>query len=559
MAKKKSSSKKPEFTPRPKSKAVAKAPLINPNYIYGGLLVLVALAVILIRLNFISIPFERDEGDYCYAGELLLAGETPYLDFYEQKPPGLFYSYALLLGIFGKSLEAVHLTFLLLNLITVWFLFLVGKELFDTQTGVVIGASYAFLSLTKAASGFTVQAEHLLTLCFAIAFYYLLRAFKEEKNWQFILSGAVVSWSFLIKQNGIFFIAFLGITLLSYYILEAKPISWEKVFKKAGLFAAGVLLPVVVMLGLMVALGAFDEFLFWIYEYPKEYVSSIPFDVGIGFLKTKIGQISGNYKAFWGLAVIGLLLGSFTKISTYKKVMLWSLAFFSFLAITPGLRFYGHYFIKVFPAAAILIGVSVYAVSDLLKSSFGFKQAHWGVLGLFIFLPIQNMIENKSYYFDTNPTQILREVYGTNPFAESKVIGDYLKNSSKPGDELVVLGSEPQINFYAGLKCPSRHTFLVFLMTEHPKASQWQQELKADIEQAQPRYMAMVNHRFSWVMRPNSDQMIYNWSRNYISQYYKVIGYADIFRDRPTNYVWDAAALTYQPQSQEYIAIFERK
>ncbi len=81
------------------------------------LLGVILLLVYSIRLKFLSIPFERDEGAYAYYGRQILDGKIPYKDFYEQKLPGIFYFYALIVSLFGSTIQGLHLGFIFINLI----------------------------------------------------------------------------------------------------------------------------------------------------------------------------------------------------------------------------------------------------------------------------------------------------------------------------------------------------------------------------------------------------------------------------------------------------------
>jgi hypothetical protein len=73
----------------------------------AGLLV-VALAtiglVVYVRVRLASIPLERDEGEYAYAGQLILDGIPPYVLAYNMKFPGTYYAYAALM-VFGQTLR----------------------------------------------------------------------------------------------------------------------------------------------------------------------------------------------------------------------------------------------------------------------------------------------------------------------------------------------------------------------------------------------------------------------------------------------------------------------
>ena len=71
------------------------------------LLILALVAVVRIRL--LSMPLERDEGEYAYAGQLMLEGEPPYRLIYNMKMPGTYAAYAWIMAVFGQSAAGIHL------------------------------------------------------------------------------------------------------------------------------------------------------------------------------------------------------------------------------------------------------------------------------------------------------------------------------------------------------------------------------------------------------------------------------------------------------------------
>ena len=62
-----------------------------------------------IRIRLLGIPLERDEGEYAYAGQLLLQGIPPYKLAYSMKFPGTSVAYAITMFLFGQSISAIHL------------------------------------------------------------------------------------------------------------------------------------------------------------------------------------------------------------------------------------------------------------------------------------------------------------------------------------------------------------------------------------------------------------------------------------------------------------------
>jgi hypothetical protein len=58
------------------------------------LLMLVILTAAAIRIRLLQVPLERDEGEYAYAGQLILQGVPPYKLAYNMKLPGTYLGHA---------------------------------------------------------------------------------------------------------------------------------------------------------------------------------------------------------------------------------------------------------------------------------------------------------------------------------------------------------------------------------------------------------------------------------------------------------------------------------
>ena len=127
------------------------------HYWIYGLLLLVILFFALIRWHLRNIPLERDEGEYAYAGQLMLQGVPPYKLVYSMKLPGTFAGYALILAILGQSIAGIHLGLLVVNAATTFLVFLLGKRLFGPLAGLVAGASYGLLSTSASVVGLAGQ------------------------------------------------------------------------------------------------------------------------------------------------------------------------------------------------------------------------------------------------------------------------------------------------------------------------------------------------------------------------------------------------------------------
>jgi len=70
-----------------------------------------------------------------------------------------------------------------------------------------------------------------------------------------------------------------------------------------------------------------------------------------------------------------------------------------------------------------------------------------------------------------------RSIYYPNPFPEMICIADFVRQHTKPDDQIAVLGSEPEIYFYADRRSATGYIYTYALMEPHKYASQMQREM----------------------------------------------------------------------------------
>src|SRR6266480_6050704 len=90
---------------------------------------LTILFVLVVRVRLRDMPLERDEGEYAYAGQLLLQGVPPYKEAYNMKLPGTYAAYAVIMAIFGQSPSGIHFGLALVNGASIVLVFLLGRKL----------------------------------------------------------------------------------------------------------------------------------------------------------------------------------------------------------------------------------------------------------------------------------------------------------------------------------------------------------------------------------------------------------------------------------------------
>src|SRR5213595_2609929 len=118
--------------------------MLLPKPYRSWLLVLLAvLFAFSVRLRLREMPLERDEGEYAYAGQLMLQGVPPYKLAYNMKLPGTYAAYALIMAVFGQTDSGIHVGLLLVNSVTTVMIYFLGCRLFGKLCGLIAAASFA--------------------------------------------------------------------------------------------------------------------------------------------------------------------------------------------------------------------------------------------------------------------------------------------------------------------------------------------------------------------------------------------------------------------------------
>ena len=171
-------------------------------------LILVLAATAALRIGLLDIPLERDEGEYAYVAQRMLAGEAPYAGAYTLKWPGTHAAYAASMALFGESLRGVRLGFLLVNLATLGLLFALARRLAGPWTGVAAALIYAALSTHSGVLGQAGHATHYVVFCALAALALTPQDPGRAGPGRHLLAGALLGCAVLMKQTGLFFAVF---------------------------------------------------------------------------------------------------------------------------------------------------------------------------------------------------------------------------------------------------------------------------------------------------------------------------------------------------------------
>lgn len=519
-------------------------------------LAIVLATVAFIRLRLLSIPLERDEGEYAYMGKLILQGIPPYGEAYNMKLPGTHFMYAVLMFFFGKSITGIHLGLLIMNLATSFLLFLGFKKLFNPTAGVMSGAVFAIMSISPAFLGFAAHATHFVSLFIALGIYFYSRYSTEKKLYQIFLVGIMFGLSFLMKQQSAFIIIFGGLIIILQHILN-KDFKIKTFLIDEILYSAGVFIPYLFTVLILFLTGVFDKFWFWTFEYASKYASGVDWEQGKMLFGMSFKPMWEEFTVLWLLFFISFPIIWLSKLTWFQKASATCFALFTFLTVCPGFYFRQHYFIPLLPAVGLIVGLGISIVAQYLKDN---MKINAGVAITVIVLLLSTSMawsKNKIYYFKAKPLMLSRMIYGTNPFVESLEVAKYIEQNSSPEDKIAILGSEPQIFLYANRNSGTGYIYTYGLMEIHDYNKQMQEEMIAEIEKSKPKFIVFCNIGTSWLMRPDSPKLIFDWFNKYAQENYVIDGLADIVGQTPI-YKFGPEASYYRPQS-EHLVVYKRK
>jgi Dolichyl-phosphate-mannose-protein mannosyltransferase len=510
--------------------------------------------VIAIRIRLFGIPLERDEGEYAYAGQLILQGVPPYTLAYNMKFPGTYAAYAAIMSIFGQTIPGIHLGLLFVNAATVVLIFFMGRQLMNSVVGLAAGMSYAVLSVSPSVLGFAGHATHFVLLPVLGGTLLLLKATDRRAFGWLFSSGLLFGLGVLMKQPAVFFALFGAIYLVSNDL--HRRFGFEKILLRAPIFSAGVILPLGITCVLLWRIGVFDRFWFWTIDYARQYGSLVPLSQAPRFFFYSAKEVIVAGWPIWTLAGIGVVTGLWERRTRPIAVFLLAFLFFSALALCPGFHFRLHYFILVLPAVSLLAGVAISRLSDLsVDRLIVVRVIPILILGFALAWPI---LTERKFFFEASPADASRMIYPESPFPESIRIAEYLREHTTRNDTIAVLGSEPQIYFYSDRHSATGYIYTYSLMEPQKYASQMQQEMIRDIERAHPKFLISVVMPDSWLQRPESERLIFTWANEYTAQNYTIAGFVNMVAPDKTDYYFGDVPQSV-PQLGKYILIYQRK
>lgn len=495
------------------------AVVASPRHAPLALIAVAVLAFVAMRAPFLSVPLERDEGEYAYIAQRMLEGEVPYRDAFDQKPPGVFVAYLLAFAIAGPTPLGIHLFLALWTAATAAVLYGLVRRL---AGGSAAGFALLVFSLASAdprVQGHAANTENWMLLPLVLAAAACLRGWQRGDRVSWLACGFFAASACWFKQVAATDACLFAAAVFGDAVVGRPAPSLRTALMRFALFALGDALASTPVLLYFAAVGALAPFMDAVFLHNLAYTQSSSVLEGLVNLLMTLRLQLPSFALIWGLAITGWLLPGSTPGRVRHALAAWWLA--SFAGATIGLHFRPHYFLQTLPALAALAGIGAAGLAEKLSRRQGARPwlAPAALATLLVAVPL---VVHRPLLLADSPAAVSRRIYGLNPFPEAAVIADQIRRNSRPDDRVFVVGSEPQILFLANRRSATRYIFFYPLTGDYPDARARQQEAIDEVKAAQPLYIVWVDVVTSLQRTPRSEPLIFDAALELIARDYQL-------------------------------------
>jgi hypothetical protein len=465
----------------------------------------ICLVYIILRLNTVSIPLDRDEGIFGYAGQVILNNGLPYRDVFDQKPPVAFYLNALALLFVPPTSTGIHAFLHVYNFLTLIVLFFLARIYTESYSaGLWVAFIYAVFSSSPSIQGFTASTEMFLLLPISMSLLFAVLAVQKRSIPFSLASGICGALAFFTKQTAAAILVFICLYLIASQVGTIVTTSTNKrtAIRILLSWAAGCILVPLVLAGYYAYHNVFDEFLYWSLTHSLIYSKRISlWDTLPRIYSTSLEIVKSNLLTIaMGLAVS--LFACFRRNS--KGCFMLGFLLFSFLATVPG-TVYHHYFAQIAPAVSLAGGWAVALCLAMIPDRMLRRTVALLTAATIVAVPIW---VHSGYYYKQSHIEFSRSFFGANPFPESEDLAAFLAERTSKEDTIFIIGSEAQIFLLSQRQSSSSFALIYPLMSEYPRYKEFQRKAWEEVKSRRPKYIIIVRLPFSLLWDGKADLWI---------------------------------------------------
>jgi len=510
--------KKAKKKPSSKGKQASKPTPKRQDYssvLYLFLALFVLIIATAMRYYAFGAPIMGDEAVYAILGKKAIMGEVPFTDFYEMKPPLLYYCYGIGSLLFGWSAVGLRLLGISIVLFNSFLIFLYGKE-FTTKIFAFLMAAFSFFMMNNIFLHATETISEHFMVTFALAGFYLLikKVFKSYLVNIFI-AGFLICSAAMIKQTA----AIYGLGAILFLVLSSFQERYyhnkEQVIKAISMLGLGAIFIIFLSFLPILISGSFDDARYWLIEFPSKYVSTISFSDGLDYLNTFVGRAM-NFQYYTMIFLLSSILALLINFDKRYFSLLLILLLCSFLNTFPGYRFYGHYWIPFF----LILPLCLMGWKDLFAKIKRIKIFTYVLPFVLLLVFCFDLVRKNASYFEEDYAINAEFAYSGN----YPRIVEYMLNNVKerilPHETFSVLGTQVEAYLILNRFPSAKHIYPKLISRNSPRNQVYQKEAFKELKDGNPDYIFFSVTGQAWRSTGDFDDWLYNQSFNYVERNY---------------------------------------
>jgi 4-amino-4-deoxy-L-arabinose transferase-like glycosyltransferase len=476
-----------------------------------SLAALVFLISFSIRLPLLSIPFERDEGEYSYIAWRMGYHEIPYRDWFDQKPPGVFWAYRIALMLPMDAIRSVHLVGALFAAGTALALFFLARRWLPDFWAAFAGIMFGVVCAQPSLQGIAANTELFMLLPLTLSLIPFVAAADADRPRipLMLLCGALTGVAAAFKQVAAVNWLFLA---LAWPLVVKDGRKGRTTVLFAACSLAGAAIPWVILTLYFAARGAFADFLDNVLFHNLEYAGRLSWNDRWGLLLSALQSLAPSQVVIWFFSLAGIISIFGAGRAKWGIVcLLWALT--SMAGVAAGGYFFGHYFLQLLPWLCLMAAIGAAAVANILTVR---RIPLWlgrsAILAAALAMPLVTLAP---FLFKYSPEEAVTKIYPENRFALMPALGRRLAEITAPDERVFIFGAEPELLFYARRASATRYIFLFPLYGPYSNVTEKQIAVTEEIAKARPGAALLLPNQLFFT--PGTEQYFTSWSLNYLN------------------------------------------
>lgn len=475
-------------------------------------LLLFACIAALILLPTLIYPHGRDQGMFAYTGRIVLRGAVPFRDFWDTKPPAIYYVYALSELLFGRSMAAVRVLDLFWQLATAIVIFGIARYLSGRRATAFIAGLLYILSYALRGWWNTAQPDDFLNLPVALAMLLLLTALARARSPGLLFAaGLLLGATFYFRYPmGAMLIVF------TFAVLSVRGSGHERGVSLCSLW--GGFAAVVGGYALyLYSTGAWSEFAYAEFTWARAY-TRVGGGGGGALSWLHCGDILNSHFTFVALAAVAAAgyAGAWKRGACDSRshlIALWALAALFTLYVQR--KFYLYHYAPLVPPLSIGAAFLIAYAGDV-RTPAPHRLGAWLLVVSAVVLSLRGVNERYNLYcirtYRDSARSLVGKARGVRPddyymnvrftsddfsLPADLMVAGYLSRNTRPDDRVFIWGCETLVYYLAGRNNVSRfiHNFPFRCDWTPPRFAA---ELLAELEREKPSYVLLVTNDPTW-------------------------------------------------------------